>query len=136
MCGGVVYRYEDRDVSVYFPNPKALLPVKTQGNSIVLIPWGRRQGQHGHLPLGGWARLESIRAGLWDKYFPKPVKIPVAKFMEKDIVGQSQWFEVTQGHWIQGLLVKEDEITRVYVVTLSPTSPDAAHERWPRILSN
>ena len=29
MCGGVYYTIQDQDTRVYFPNPKALLPVKS-----------------------------------------------------------------------------------------------------------
>jgi hypothetical protein len=45
--------------------------------NISLLPWGRRKEQEGNLPLGGWARLDSINA----------VKIAVEAFMEK-----SHWF--------------------------------------------
>ncbi len=95
MCGGVYYTQQEQDVRVYFPNPKAMLPVRQKTGEIMLLPWGRRQEQAGKLPLGGWARLDSIYAGRWDKWFPKAVKLNIKSFMEKDIEGHSHWFDLT-----------------------------------------
>lgn len=135
MCGGVYYNHNGQDVRLYFPNPKALLPVITKNKKIELLPWGRRKEQNGHLPLGGWARLDSIYAGRWDKWFPVPVKLPIQQFMEKDIQGNSHWFDITKGQFIQGLIARDKYEQRVYVVTITPEFEDAVHERWPRILS-
>ncbi len=135
MCGGVYYTHQEQDVRVYFPNPKALLPVRQKTGETILIPWGRRQDQKGKLPLGGWARLDSIYAGRWDRWFPKSVKLPIKSFMEKDIESHSHWFDLTQGQWIQGLVAREGSEQRVYVVTITPEMSDAVHERWPRVVS-
>jgi len=135
MCGGVYYTIQDQDTRVYFPNPKALLPVKTRAGSIKTLVWGRRREQAGILPLGGWARLDSIYAGRWDRWFPVAVKIPVKSFMEKDLEGHSHWFDLTRGQWIQGLVARYQQERRVYVVTIEPELPEAVHERWPRIMS-
>jgi len=135
MCGGVYYTIEGQDVRVYFPNPKATLPVKMKDNSIALLPWGRRKQQGGALPLGGWARLDSIYAGRWDKWFPKPVKLSVKSFMEKDLEGQSHWFDLTKGQCIQGLIARDKHEQRIYVVTVTPELEDAVHNRWPRIIN-
>jgi len=123
---GEEYRY-------YFPNPKAVLPVKMKGGDVQLFPWGRRTKQMGRLPKGGWARLDSIYSGRWDRYMPISVKLPVSSFMEKDIEGNSHWFDVTEGKWIQGLIAREGQEQRVYVVTVDPEMEDAVHDRWPRI---
>ncbi|HHH39925.1 MAG TPA: hypothetical protein ENK50_10170, partial [Sedimenticola sp.] len=119
----------------YFPNPRARLPVKRRDGGIERLPWGRRKSQRGRLPLGGWARLESIYEGRWDRWFPIPVKIMVSQFMEKDIEGNSHWFDLSAGKWIQGLVARRDHERRVYVVTITPEMEGAVHERWPRILS-
>ena len=135
MCGGVYYTTQNQDTRVYFPNPKALLPVKTRAGSITTLAWGRRREQTGTLPLGGWARLDSIYAGRWDRWFPVAVKIPVKSFMEKDLEGHSHWFDLTRGQWIQGLVARHQQERRVYVVTIEPELPEAVHDRWPRIMS-
>jgi len=135
MCGGVYYTIDDQDVRVYFPNPVAKLPVKKKHGEIALLPWGRRKEQVGHLPLGGWARLDSIYAGRWDRWFPVPVKLVVKSFMEKDIEGHSHWFDLTRGQFIQGLIARDNHEQRIYVVTVTPEMEDAVHDRWPRILS-
>ncbi len=136
MCGGVLYQQGTELKRVYFPNPKAMLPVRTRRGTVELLPWGRRKGQTGTLPPGGWARLDSIQRGRWDSWFPLPVKLPILSFMEKDIEGNSHWFDLTRGQFIRGLIVRQTDKPLVYVVTITPEMPDAVHERWPRILSD
>jgi hypothetical protein len=135
MCGGVYYLHHGEEFRLYFPNPKAVLPVRLKNDEVVLMPWGRRKKQSGQLPLGGWARLDSIYAGRWDRYFPIPVKLPVSQFMEKDVESNSHWFDVTKGKWIQGLVARNAHEQRVYVVTVEPEREEAVHDRWPRILA-
>ena len=77
MCAGVYYSTDGADVRLYFPNPKAQLPVKMRDGHAELLPWGRRHEQSGELPLGGWARLDGIYAGRWDRWMPVPVRLPV-----------------------------------------------------------
>ncbi len=135
MCGGAHFQYGEEYMRMYFPNPKAMLPVLKKDGSIELLPWGRRQKQPGFLPIGGWARIESIYGGVWERYFPKPVKIPVLSFMEKDFEGHSHWYDLQKGQYIQGLVAKEGNERRVYVVTLEPEPEDAQiHSRWPRVV--
>ena len=135
MCGGVYYSTSDRDIRVYFPNPTAQLPVKTRTGDASLLPWGRRHEQAGSLPLGGWARLDSIYAGRWDRWFPVAVKLPLKSFMEKDLEGHSHWYDLSRGQWIQGLVARYQQEHRVYVVTVEPELPETVHDRWPRIMS-
>ena len=135
MCGGVYYSINGQDVRVYFPNPKATLPVRKRSGAIELLPWGRRKEQKGVLPLGGWARLDSIYAGRWDRWFPIPVKLDIKSFMEKDMEGHSHWYDLTRGQYIQGLVARDHQEQRIYVVTVTPELEDAVHERWPRVLN-
>jgi hypothetical protein len=135
MCDGVYYSISDGDVRLYFPNPRARLPVRTRAGSTQLLGWGRRPGQTGKLPLGGWARLDSIYEGRWDRWLPIPVKVPVKSFMEQDIEGHSHWYDLTKGQWIQGLVARYRHERRVYVVTIEPQLADAVYTRWPRIMS-
>ena len=134
MCGGVQYSVQGKTINIYFPNPKAQLPVRMKDQSIELMPWGRRKNESGHLPPGGWARHESVLKGTWDKYQPVPVKIQVNSFMEKDLNKVSHWFDLEEDQFIQGLLAQWDDEYRVYVVTISPPMDDPVHNRWPRII--
>jgi len=137
MCGGVYYQYQGNVLRSYFPNPKAQLPVKKKDGSIVLLPWGRRKEQQGNLPMGGWARLDSIYSGRWDKYFPKPVKVPVLSFMEKDYEGRSHWYDLIEGKYMQGLVARDNNELRIYVVTIEPEMEDSQfHDRMPRIITD
>ncbi|MCU7835733.1 MAG: hypothetical protein KZQ83_10855 [gamma proteobacterium symbiont of Taylorina sp.] len=67
MCGGVKYTINKEIIRVYFTNPQAKLPKLMNDGNISLFPWGRRKEQEGNLPLGGWARLDSINAGKYIK---------------------------------------------------------------------
>lgn len=135
MCGGVQFQHGDAFMRMYFPNPKAMLPVLKRDGGIILLPWGRRQKQPGVLPLGGWARIDSVYAGVWDRYFPKPVKIPALGFMEKDFEGNSHWYDLQKGQFIQGLVARDGHERRIYVVTIEPEPDDAhIHSRWPRVV--
>lgn len=135
MCGGIQYTHDNKEQVFYFPNPHAKLPVLKRNGGVAFLTWGRRQNEAGTLPLGGWARLESIQQGKWDKYFPRAVKIPVKRFMEKDHQETSHWFEVTRGQYIQGLIARYATECRVYIVTIVPQRHNAIHERWPRLIA-
>lgn len=137
MCGGAKYKHEGKTVTSYFPNPKAALPVLQRDGGHMLLPWGRREEQTGTLPPGGWARLDSIKQGRWDRYDPQAVRLVIEEFMEKDHAGHSHWYRLDAGQWLQGLVATYGEEQRVYVVTLVPTEPAqrALHDRWPRVVS-
>lgn len=134
MCGGVLYAEQGVERRVYFPNPQAQLPVRCKGAAVQEVTWGRRKEQAGVLPQGGWARLDSVKAGAWQRYHPRPVKIIVQGFMEKDLAGVSHWFAVLSGQYIQGLLAYDGSLARVYVVTVK-AKDGAVHSRWPRLLT-
>lgn len=135
MCGGVKFKHDGKIQTVYFPNPKAVLPVMLKQSGHELVAWGRRKEEPGKLPAGGWARLDSIKAGKWDKFIPKPVRLDLQEFMEKDTSRKSHWYPLI-GNWIQGLMAWEGEERRVYVVTIEPELEDQRkiHSRWPRIM--
>lgn len=135
MCGGVYFEHEGRGVRVHFSGPGARLPVRRRDGGVQLLPWGRRPQQAGQLPLGGWARLEAIRTGRWDRWFPVPVKLTLKRFMEQDAGNRPCWYDLIRGQWIQGLVAREGSERRVYVVVIEPEPAGAVHVRWPRILS-
>lgn len=87
------------------------------------------------LPNTGWARLDSIYAGKWKRWKPRPVIIPVDRFMEKDEERSSHWIDVTPGMAIQGLLAQHDKDRRIYIVTVdTPAEYSWVHDRWPRLV--
>ena len=135
MSSGVLYTFEENDRRIYFHNPIATLPIITKTNNIILMPWGRRKQQKGMLPLGGWARLEGIYKGQWDRWVPQPVKIPVKSFMEKSHDRTNHWFDLIKGQCLQGLVAHNKHERRVYVVTIEPEQEHAWYYRWPRIIN-
>jgi len=124
--------------TVYFPSPKAALPVIMKSGEIEWITWGKRKEEPvSYFPNGGWARLDSIKEGKWHRYHPIPVLLPVNAFMEKDAEKVSHWFDLKSGEVLQGLLTVYENSARVYVVTTeTPAEFDYIHDRWPRIIQN
>lgn len=102
---------------------------------VTWVVWGRRERNLGRFPSGGWARLNSIRAGKWKPWHPRPVIIRADQFLEKDHEGKSHWIDVAPNMAIQGLLAERDDQQRVYVVT-EETPPEFhwIHDRWPRLV--
>ena len=135
MCGGVNFEHHGEVLKSFFPNPYAQLPLLKRDGSIELVSWGRREGQEGNLPVTGWARLDSIHSGRWDKYFPKPVRIPVIRYMEKNLEGVSKWYDLIPSQCLQGLYIQSGNERRVYVVTVEPELLERDyHDRMPRII--
>lgn len=65
MCGGIKYTYlQNKQWTVYFPSPKAALPVLKKCGEVEWVKWGRRKEENvPFFPNGDWARLDSIKAG-------------------------------------------------------------------------
>lgn len=137
MCVAICYSVENKHIMItHFTHTKAMLPVKTTFNQVQLVPWGRRKEEVGVLPLGGWLSKVSLEKGSFDHFFPKPVKIPVIKFMEYTVEDQPEWFDITNGYWIKGILLRDNHEQRVYTATLTPEMPNTPFSRWPIILAN
>ena len=134
MCGGAQFEVNGQTIKTFFPNPKARLPVLSRAGQPVMVPWGRREQQTGRTPLGGWARIESIRQGIWQRFQPRPVKISVEAFMEKNTQDHSEWFLLDSTQCIQGLLATDGPFQRLYVVTEPHPSSTHVSERWPRLI--
>ena len=136
MCGGVQFDYNGQTIQTYFPNPKARLPVITRQGERILVPWGRRETQPGLAPLGGWARRESIHQGAWQRFQPRPVKIVIDAFMEKDIKGNSYRYSLEPSQFIQGLIATDSAFIRLYVVTEESNQSHHINNRWPRLITD
>jgi hypothetical protein len=135
MPEAVIFKHQGKIHTVYFARQQAMLPVLMANGEVVLAAWGRRQVENSEMPLGGWARLDAIHGGKWSQYLPKPVRLPVTKFMKTDYEGKVHWYDVTAGQYIQGLLARCEEEYRVYIVTIVPELLDIGHDRWPRIVA-
>lgn len=88
MYGGIEYQ----DQKIYFPQSNARLPVLLWHGDVTWVTWVKRKNEdYGKFPNGGWARLNSIKAGKWKPWHPRPVLIVANCFMEKDNNGESHW---------------------------------------------
>ncbi len=139
MAEAVIFNFQNKICTVTFKNPKAMLPVKLKNGECKLVTWGRRENENSEMPLGGWARLASIKNEKyikWNLYHPKPVQIFVDKFMEKDFESMPRWYEVTKGKCLQGLLAQHENEYRLYIVTIEPEDLMNCHYRWPHIITS
>lgn len=136
MSTGIFYIHKGIGCGVYFSNYRAKLPMKENlTGASEFVMWGRRKHEQGSLPFGGCVNFSEINSAEWSAWFPRVVIIPASCFIEQDIEGQSKCFNLTEGKWIQALLVKINTERRVYIVTIQPTEKNRLFERWPRILS-
>lgn len=137
MCRAVRFRFDEKDWQVRFSQYNARLPLlNPRTKEVALLTWGRRPREASKLPNGGWARRVTIQSGRWDKFSPRPVRIVIAEFCETDVTGREQWFEVTKGNFVQGLLATFENQKRVYIVTLDTSLEEVHFERWPRIIAS
>src|SRR4051794_22147386 len=116
MCLALCFPTEKLTIITHFTDPNARIPIKTNAGLIQFMTWGRRLDERGKLPVGGWISTELKQKGHFDQYFPKEVKILATKFMEQDVEGRCIWSEVTAGSYIQGLILREKDEHRVYMV--------------------
>jgi hypothetical protein len=136
MCIAICYTLQDRIVITHFTDTRAKIPLVSQTNPVHFLSWGRRLEEPGNLPLGGCVSLEKKDKGIYDQFFPKPVKIQAHKFMEQTIEGQCQWFDIPRGQYLQGLLLRDKQEQRVYVATFIPEKPSIPFSRWPLIAAS
>lgn len=136
MCGGIKYIDQaNKEWKIYFPSPKAALPIITNENTIEWIKWGRRKEEQVPFVQGGWARSDSIAAGKWDRLEPTKVRLAAISFMEKDAERVSHWIDVSANHSIEALVIENNSDKRIYIIT-DDTPPEYkwVHDRWPKII--
>ena len=137
MCGGAEYiEPSGKAWKVFFPSPKAALPIKNADGSIDWVKWGvRREEPSNGFIKTGWARIETVEKGSWDKYEPQLVPLAVQSFMEKDAARKSHWIAVPPGIAVQGLVAHWEGQRLLYVVTeATPEEYSWVHDRWPRLV--
>ncbi len=158
MCGGLKYTHAHPETGeiierkVFFPIPHAEIPILDEGASSPslreragvrgvlktrLVQWGRRKGEDEEydVPQTGWARLQSLAEGRWNRYSPRRVKIPALCWMEKDSARESHWFDMAPDTCLLGVDIKKGGKEFVYIVT-KPAPPEFAHihDRIPLIV--
>lgn len=136
MCYGVLYDHEGHSLQSHFSRASAVLPVCTKTGGHVLVPWGRRPDEPGALPVGASARHEDILAGEWDYFFPKPVCLAINAIAEPTKRGKVRWAPVVRSNALQGVVARDGEEQRVYIVTIPVVLPEVAaqQQRCPRFV--
>lgn len=134
MCTGVAFEYKRQIVTNFFTSPSAILPVISSTGQVTFVKWGKRPTEENCFPLGSCAPLTQIKRGRYDQFLPRPVRLPLRKFYEKNFDGGYKWYELVPSYWVQGLLARDGNEHRVYIVTIIPTVPNAEYAQWPRIL--
>ncbi|MBB2496482.1 hypothetical protein [Aquipseudomonas ullengensis] len=131
-------READKVWKIYFPNPKAVIPVLLEeGGQLDWITWGRRKEQPGSGPQGGWAQPSTLKAGDWARYSPRRGFVMVQRFMEKEGKfgeknRQSHWLNVPDGYALECLVLGEGDARQAYIGTTgAPEEHKWIHDRWP-----
>lgn len=135
MARAVRFSFDCKDWEVHFTSEKARLPIQLRSGELELITWGRRRGERGKLPFGGWARFQQVQGDRWARHHPQSVRIAVQSFMEVDIGGNKQWFPLVAGQFIRGIVCRVDNEQRLYVVVMESSPDEAYFEQWPRIIT-
>lgn len=136
MSWAIRFFHDGRELVSRFPSGRAVLPVSTRrGAQVVLGRWGRRPGESGVLPLGGWAHRTHLQSDVWAAYAPRPALLPVYGFAERDVTGRERWFKVSRGSYLQGCVARAERECRIYVVTLDCAPDEMEFERWPRLVT-
>ena len=130
----VVFSAGGRTHSPRYCDAGACLPVRLRGGGIQVLPWGRRTEEAGRLPAGGWAALEAIHAGEWQRWQPLPVKVPVTVLYLADLHGDRLAVTPVMGQCLQGLVARIALERRVYLVALPPLESDVPLPCWPRLV--
>ena len=140
MCGGLIFKTKSSEkvITVYFPRPYAMIYGVNSDFEFIKAYWGKRDESEFEkidVPKIGWAKIESLAKGFWDKYNYKNVFIPAYKYMEKDKNGHSHWFDLKKEEFIQGILIVKENLNFIYVVTV-PSEGDLKkiHDRWVSIV--
>jgi hypothetical protein len=75
-----------------------------------------------------------LRQGRWDKFFPINVKVLVNEFMLRELsTGLINWYSLNPTQFIHGIIAREGEEQRLYVVTIE-RELNAYNGPWPRVL--
>lgn len=132
MCNAVRFQIGDDIYTMNTSHPRPALPVLMADESVKMFPWGRHSQQPGKLPLGFVARRDAVLGGKWDKWFPKRVLIPFQAFMIVDFEQRQKWYENAMKSYLVGLVAKDGNEKRVYVVIDSPDiATQPYHETEP-----
>lgn len=144
MCGGMTYKYPNKDTKrleerrVFFPQPHAQVPVIGEDGEVSLVQWGKRDASEDSevdVPVTGWARADKLESHFWQQYQPSTVIIPALRFSEKGKLPKSRWFEMPEDTFLMGLKITKRDRGFVYIVT-NPAFGALAeiHPRMPLVV--
>ena len=71
------------------------MPVIQNNGGVEWIDWGKRIDENvPHFPYGGWVRLDKIQSGIWKRFNPTNVLIPIHSHIGRDSKRQSHWIDL------------------------------------------
>lgn len=110
MCGGLIFKTNKNEqfITAYFPRPYTKIYGVNRELKIIEAYWGKRdeiEFKDINMPKTGWARIESLEKGFWNKFEYTKVLIPAYKYMEKDKTGHSHWFMLNENEFIEAILI-------------------------------
>ena len=109
--------------TIRFTDKGAKLPVILQ-NKVFMVPWGRRDNEHGALPAMPYIGDTLIKAGMFQGFKQQHVPILADEYRTEDDRGYLVPDVVQPGQYMQGLLLDMNNEKRVYIVGLMFKSSD------------
>ncbi|MGC6404612.1 MAG: hypothetical protein ACON5A_05215 [Candidatus Comchoanobacterales bacterium] len=94
--------------------------------------WGCFPKESVRLPKGPFVMLTALLAGYYDAYFPKRIMISVRGFYLAEHIGGS-WYHLNPKQYIEGVILAEGGVERVYWLMLVPNPQFALSKVWPKI---
>lgn len=140
MCGGLIFKTNKNEqfITAYFPRPYTKIYGVNRELKIIEAYWGKRdeiEFKDINMPKTGWARIESLEKGFWNKFEYTKVLIPAYKYMEKDKTGHSHWFMLNENEFIEAILIVKENLNFIYIVTVPSTEEySKIHNRWVSVV--
>ena len=144
MCEVVEYSYNGERMFATAGAHGSRLPVIQPGGIVLMVPWGAQGRTFHHEPRSVRIQseepcvpLDTIKRGAWAELEPKPVRIPVRRFMvlrQMDAATLDHWTFIGPGEYLQGALLRRGVERAVYVVTVEPPAHLEVLSPWPRIV--
>jgi hypothetical protein len=135
MCSGVEVSEEGKRWEIYAPSHIAALPVWIEGR-LEWITWGRREGEDGESPEGGWLTEDEATN---TTFRSQRGLVYALRFLvdnadtPKSDYWRGEWHEVPEGYALDCVVLRSRGQRAAYIVTCS-TSELPANGRWPRLI--
>lgn len=137
MCNGVEVIEEGKRWEIFAPSHIAALPVWI-GGRLEWVTWGRRKGEQGDTPEGGWLTEDEATN---TTFRSQRGLVYALRFLVDDAESNKpdywhgQWHDVPEEYALDCIVLTSRGQRNAYIVTLNNTSKSPmANGRWPHLI--